>query len=98
MGRGRRRTDWAQVVDAWKKSGESQRAFALRNRIGLSTLQGWARRNRDEPKSSRLVEVRVAKPAIAEQVEIVLPSGVTLRVPVGTEAAWTLSLVKLLAG
>lgn len=99
MARGRRREDWAQLVDAWKRSGESQRAFAMRNRIGVSTLQSWVQRRADEPAATRLVEVRVAEAeTIAEPIEILLPSGVTLRVPIGSEPAWTSSLVKMLGG
>jgi hypothetical protein len=98
MARGRRREDWAQLVDAWRKSGESQRAFAMRHRIGVSTLQSWVQREREDPAPARLVEVRVAEHTRIEQIEIHLPSGVTLRVPVGCEPAWTSSLVKLLAG
>jgi hypothetical protein len=92
-----RRRDWAQVAEGWERSGKTQRAFALQRGVSLTTLQSWIYRRRRERPPSRLVEVRVAPvPATSSSAEIVLPHGVTVRIDVGTEPAWTSALVKAL--
>ena len=98
MARGRQRDDWAQVANEWKQSGESQRAYAARHEIPLSTLQSWIYRRRKRAPS-RMVELRVARPAAMAHVgraEISLPSGLVVRVDHGTDPAWASSLVKAL--
>ena len=96
MSRERQRNDWAEVADGWKRSGESQRAYAARHQIAISTLQSWIYRR---PKGTRMVEVRVASPKTTTPVgraEIGLPNGVVVRVDHGADPAWASSLVKAL--
>lgn len=97
MARGRQRKDWAQIADGWKRSGESQRAYAARHEISLSTLQSWIYRQRRRSRS-RMVEVRASRPApaLVGRAEIALPNGFAVRVDHGTDPAWTSSLVKAL--
>lgn len=91
----RRRSGWAQVVDAWERSGASQSKFASRRGMPLATLQSWIYRRRRERSSARLVEVRVASPVVhVAAAEIALPSGLTIRFAVGTEPSWAAALVK----
>ena len=97
MARGRQRDDWAEVAEGWKRSGESQRVYAARKKIAVSTLQSWIYR---QPKrtASRMVEVRVAplKATPVGRAEIGLPNGVVVRVDHGADPAWASSLVKAL--
>ena len=97
MARGRQRADWAEVADGWKRSGESQRVYAARNKIAVSTLQSWIYR-RPKRAPSRMVEVRVAAPKTESVVraEIGLPNGVVVRIDHGADPAWASSLVKAL--
>ena len=93
-------SDREAIAEAWRRSGETQKAFASKRGIPLTRLQSWIyRRRRPRPSSARLVEVRVSTPPQDfGPLEIVLPSGITVRVSVGTEPAWTSALVKSLLG
>jgi hypothetical protein len=96
MGRRQRGSDWAELAEAWKGSGETQRAFAERRGVPLSTLQSWIYRRR-RTRSSRLIEVRVAAPAReVGPAEVALPNGLAVRISVGTEPAWASALIKSL--
>ena len=98
MARGRQRADWVQVADGWKRSGESQRAYAARYEISLSTLQSWIYRRRKRAPS-RMVEVRVARPTPASgggRAEVCLPNGLVVRVDHAVDPAWASKLVKAL--
>lgn len=97
MARRRSSGEWVEIVEAWERSGESQRAFAAKRGVRLTTLQSRIYRRRRERSSSRLVEVRVS-PAARDfgPAEIVLPNGVTVRVATGTEPTWATALIKAL--
>src|SRR5436309_1725098 len=100
-----RQHGWEKIIEAFERSGETQRAFALRRGLSVHTLQSWIYRYRRQYPSSRrrplavprLVEVRVAAATVAAgPLELLLPSGVTVRVAPGTEPAWASALVKAL--
>lgn len=100
MGREARR-GWAEIAEAWERSGESQTAFAAKRGIALETLRSWIyrrRRQRQPVSGARMVEVRVA-PTVAlaaTPAEICLPSGITVRISTGSEPTWAAALVKAL--
>lgn len=97
---GQKREDWAEIAEAWEKSGETQRSFAARRGISLGALQSWVyRRRRQRGRRAQLVEVRVAPPlASTVPVELRLPNGVSLRLAPDTEPVWAAALVRALLG
>jgi transposase-like protein len=102
---------WREMVAAWQKSGQSIRGFCLARGLSEASFFGWRRTlaERDGPRSSgrlpeteaaqratvppTLVPVRVVPSAI---VEVVLPTGLVVRVPAGIEVAAVATLVAAL--
>src|SRR5260221_13233899 len=62
----RSRTEIAELIAAYRQSGQKQREFCRQRGIGLSTLQNYLRRERSngQPKQ-RLLEVEVVPKATA---------------------------------
>lgn len=93
------RRDWAEVVEQFEQSGLTQRAFAERRGLPLSTLQSWIyRARRQRPASAALLPVRIveAEPASAAPIELELPSGARLRFAPGTDPAYLARLLQAL--
>lgn len=91
---------WREVVAAWHRSGLSVRAFCAERGLAEPSFYGWrrelARRAQDcakLPRSPRLVPVRVVPEAA---LEVVLPTGVVVRVPAGANPATVAQLVAAL--
>ena len=90
MPRRKRRRRWTpaeahSVVNALTSSGLSPRAFAEREGLDVARLYRWRRRLAGEnrsgaPTSAASPEVIEIRPRRAEPIEIVLVSGVVLRV------------------
>jgi hypothetical protein len=92
------RKDWAEIAEAWERSGELQRAFAARHGVPVETLRSWIYRRRREPRSrrSKFVEVRVSPAMITPAAELAFPNGLTLRLAPGTDPTWVSALAKSL--
>lgn len=90
------RGTWERRVAACERSRLTHREFAERQGVKLRTLRSWIYRLRREPSETRLLPVRVSAEARAG-VEIVLPSGVVVRVAAGTAADEVAALVRALA-
>ena len=101
---GRRRRDpelerfWRQAIRGQSRSELSVREYCLAHRLNAASFYGWrteiARRDGDgEPVPSIFVPVRVVG---AEVVELVLPSGVIVRVPALADPAAVARLVAAL--
>jgi transposase len=92
MDRGARAT-WATRVQRWRTSGLTAREFALGEDINPATLRWWSSRlrtaRRDGAVSSApaLTFVEVTHAPASEPIEVVLVSGVRLRVPSDFDAA-----------
>jgi transposase-like protein len=91
---------WREAVDAWAKSGQSVRAFCAGRGLQEASFYGWRRtlreRGRQQSAARRrptLVPLRVVPDAV---LEVVLPTGLVVRVPVGAEAAMVATLVAAL--
>ena len=91
---------WHEAVTAWQKSGLSVRAFCAGRGLAEPSFYSWrrelARRAQGRAKSParpRLVPVRVVADAL---LEVVLPSGVVVRVPAAADAAAVAKLVAAL--
>lgn len=88
---------WREAVAAWKKSGQSVRAFCAQRGLREPSFYAWRRTLRErEPQrqSARrepaLVPLRVVADAV---LEVVLPAGLVVRVPAGADAAAVAKLV-----
>jgi len=103
----RRRGDqfWRDAVAAWKESGQSVTAFCAARGIGESTFfvkrRDLARRERSPkaPVAPAPIPSFAAVRVIPDpMVEIVVPGGTILRVPVGADATAVAKLARALRG
>lgn len=91
------RAEWAKRVARWEASGLSAAAFAARERLAAKSLVWWRWRLRASPSVPtaspldflpvRVVRTGTARPSTAAPIEIVLPNGRVVRVPVGFDEA-----------
>lgn len=93
---------WRDTIAAWKASGQSVRAFCAARGVGQASF--YARRRdlagRDHPRPTA---APVPSPAFAAvrvipdpTIEIVLPGGLLVRVPIGADLAAVARLVAAL--
>ena len=104
--RHRRSADEIQaLLSTYRSSGLTQREFADQNRLSFSTFTYWLRRHGDsEPagEGNGLIRVTLkdgtAQPSgMDPHLELVTPSGWTLRIPAAFPAEATERLLALLA-
>lgn len=70
------------MVEDWKVSGLTQKAFGLLHGINVATLGYWVAKSKEHETSSRDFIEMTSRPAVkGEQVEIIYPTGVRLKVP-----------------
>lgn len=84
---------WSQLLARFQRSGQTVRAFCASHRLSENNFYTWRReieaRDRDRTNSApaepapAFVQVRVTAPAT---IEVVLASGVVVRVPAGAGA------------
>jgi hypothetical protein len=80
---------WRATIDAWKRSGQTVNAFCRARQITRSNFDRWRRILADDPvvspptPSPAFVPVHVVAEPMAE---VVLRSGVVVRVPLGAAA------------
>ena len=89
---------WRNTLAAWEKSGKSVRAFCSDRRLQEASFYGWRRTLRERRRLAaqpvpRFVPLRVVPEAV---LEVVLPTGLVVRVPAGAEAATVATLVAAL--
>lgn len=99
----------AEWVRRFAQSGQSQRAFAQRHRLGLATLQKWIAQLRSQPTHTPLNAVPTtaalwqelplpkASSAPAWAVQIERADGVRLSVSPGVDPQWLAQLWRGLA-
>ena len=103
-----REIEWTRILDRWKSSGLSGRAFCQREGLGAPNFYAWKRKlrlrgsSRGAPsRSQRLkfvpVEVRAAPPSAAP-LEVVVAGGRVVRVPSGFDTAALTRLLSVLEG
>src|SRR5262249_52957366 len=94
---------WRDMITAWKASGQSVRAFCAAR--GLSEATFYARRRELAGREQRTTSDTPSGPPPAfaavriipdPTVEVVLPAGLVLRVPVGVDPAAVARLVAAL--
>jgi hypothetical protein len=92
---------WQQRLARFRKSGLAVADFCERERISTASFYAWRRRlladtapnTADEP---RLVPVRLVTPRASAPVELLLPSGMVLRLSPEIDLAWLRQLLSVL--
>jgi hypothetical protein len=77
---------WRDLVNTWKRSGQTINAFCRERKLTRSNFDRWRRILAAEPSKSKppsFVPLRVVAEPMAE---VVLPSGVMLRLPLTSAA------------
>lgn len=93
---------WATRISSWSRSGLSRRAWCDRHGVNVHTFDYWRRRLREGPVPRKrrartaLVPIAVAAAAPEAPLELVLPSGIRLRVPSDADVARVTELVRAL--
>lgn len=73
---------WRDLVDAWKRSGQTINAFCRDRKMTRSNFDRWRRILASEPTKSKPASSFVPLRVIAEPMaEVVLLSGVVIRLP-----------------
>ena len=73
---------WRELFDAWKRSGQTINAFCRVRKLTRSNFDRWRRILATEPLKSNPISTFVPLRVVAEPMaEIVLPSGVVVRLP-----------------
>ena len=95
--------EWLRVAEEFEASGQTQREFAGRRGLRLSTLQSWVYRRRRQVGAEaeppvRLVPVQVGSVPVSDEValKVVLPRGVRVQVTSGTDVDYVARLVAAL--
>jgi transposase-like protein len=84
--RHRNRAEWAELTARWRQSGLLATEFARREGLNPNTFAYWRSQLRHKPVTDApfaLVRVRTSLPAAP--LELVLPDGLLLRIPTGTD-------------
>jgi transposase-like protein len=91
---------WRDLIDRWKSSGQSVAAFCTAYGVSQATFYAWRKRldlrnrSRTSPAPA-FAPVRVVPDPTAD---VILPNGLTVRVPVATDPAAVARLVAALGG
>jgi transposase len=102
MTKQREKPEWVRVAEEYEASGLTQREFAERRGMTLSTLQSWVyRRRRQEgapvAQPVRLLPVQVTAAAVvSESLEVLIASGERVRFAAGTDVEYVARLVAAL--
>jgi hypothetical protein len=102
---------WRDTVAAWQRSGQTIRGFCASRRLSEASLYAWRRELawRDRQRGSgaapsarrpspaapaKFIPLQVVASAL---IEVVLPTGVVIRLPSGADAASVASVARLVA-
>ena len=93
-----KRAVWRNRLEAWQDSGVSAAAFCRARGLEYSQFVYWQRVLRasmvDEPRSLVPVVVQSSTPMHAMALELSLPHGVQVRVPLGFPSDEVIALVR----
>src|SRR5947209_20105701 len=89
---------WRELVDAWKRSGQTINAFCRDRKLTRSNFDRWRRILASEPTkakpSSSFVPLRVVAEPMAE---VILRSGIVVRLPLASTSDAITRLVAAVA-
>ena len=87
---------WRDRIDEWKRSGQSIHAFCRDHHLTRSNFDRWRRILAADPGEAPITPAAVFVPvhvAAEPMAEVVLRTGVVVRLPVGTPAEAVTRLV-----
>lgn len=93
---------WLSRIGSWRRSGLSRRVWCDRQGVNVHTFDYWRRRLREVSVPSKrkarasLVPIAVVPAAPLVALELVLPSGLRIRVPEGADAGRVAAWVRAL--
>jgi transposase-like protein len=95
------RQRWQQRLQRFRQSGLSVADFCAQEHVSPASFYAWRRRLQHAPTppaadAPRLVPVRLVTPPASAPVELLLPSGVMLRLSPDTDLLWLRQLLPLL--
>jgi hypothetical protein len=95
------RQRWQQRLHRFRDSGLTVPAFCDREGVSTASFYVWRRRLRHDltppaPDTPRLVPVTLAPPPASAPVELLLPSGLVLRLSLDCDLDWVRQLLGLL--
>jgi len=104
MTKQREKPEWVRVAEEYEASGLTQREFAERRSLRLSTLQSWVYRRRRQEGASvaqpvRLLPVEVTTASVvsgSDSLEVLTASGERVRFAAGTDVEYVARLVAAL--
>ena len=98
---GRKEQRWRRLIDDWRASGLTVRAYCARHRLAEPSFYAWRRelQQRDADRAA-FVPVRLVgeAPAAAAGIELLLPGQRTVRVAPGFDPATLRQLLAVLEG
>ena len=91
---------WHDLIDRWEVSGQSIATFCAAHRVSQATFYAWRKRLAARARSTAraapaFAAVRIVPDATAE---VILPTGLVVRVPIGTDPAVVARLIAALGG
>ena len=89
---------WRQMVAGLKTSGQSVRAYCASRRISQASYYFWKRTLAARPSALPTPAFAAVRVVADPLFEIVLPAGLVVRVPVGTDPVVVARLVAALGG
>jgi transposase len=95
------RQRWQQRLERFRRSGLTVPAFCNREGISAASFYTWRRRLRHDPappaaENPRIVPVHLVSPSANASVEVLLPSGLVLRLSPDCDLAWLRQVLPLL--
>lgn len=85
---------WHERVAHWRNTGLSADAYGREHNIDLERLKYWARRVERAASGAQLLPVRIIAPVAPAPLELRSPSGWSMRMDVGVDAAWLARLLQ----
>ena len=95
----RKEEHWRRLIQLWKNSGLTVRAFCARHHLTQPSFYAWRRELQQRDASTTFVQVRVVtddQPAPSTPIEILLASGRSVRILPGFDPATLRQLLVLL--
>ena len=94
---------WQQRLERFSRSGLTVAAFCDREGVAVASFYAWRRRLRqpDDPAAEpapHFVPVHVVSPPTSAPVELLLPSGLVVRLAPGVDLVWLRQLLGMLGG
>ena len=89
------REQWRELVQRWRRSGQTRQSFARSAGVNANTLSWWAWKLKREASEPAFLEVVVEEPRAAPDFQLEV-DGIRILVPLGFDAGELRRLVDAL--